>query len=132
MSALYTVLTGRPGDEALILVEQKDGGQLYRCADSFVHAMADANELLIRLRHHDEVNGDKEHTSSLAQRAEWNAAWLANGKWHASMMGTGNRLVRIGRARVARDKGQPLYCWYGPPVREYVVVQGRGPYQGKK
>jgi hypothetical protein len=51
-------------------------------------------------------------------------------EWHESMVGAQNRLFRLGKARVAREKAQPLFCWYGPRVPEYVVVAGRGPYRG--
>jgi hypothetical protein len=40
------------------------------------------------------------------------------------MVGTDNRLLRIGKVREAAAKGQALYCWYGPPVAEYVVASG--------
>jgi hypothetical protein len=40
------------------------------------------------------------------------------------MVGTENRLFRIGMVRQAAAKGQALYCWYGPPVPDYVVASG--------
>jgi hypothetical protein len=60
--------------------------------------------------------------------AKLDAAWMSAGRWHSAMVSTRNRLMRMGKARIAREKRQPLYCWYGPQLPEYKVVHGRGPY----
>jgi hypothetical protein len=128
MAALYSVLTGRSPDEALHLIDEKDGSRLYLCSDGFVDAMADTNQLLVRLGDADKERGDRSFSSFTAKMAELDAAWMEAGNWHSAMVSTSNRLMRMGKARLAREKGQPLYCWYGPQLREYVVVSGRGPY----
>jgi len=128
MAALYSVLTGGSSDEALHLVGEKDGSRLYLCSDAFVNAMADTNQLLVRLGDADKARGDRLLSSFVAKMAELDAAWMTAGSWHSAMVSTRNRLMRMGKARIAREKGQPLYCWYGPQLREYIVVHGRGPY----
>lgn len=60
-----------------------------------------------------------------------NAAWLKYGKWHKAQVGTENRLLRIGWARIAREKNHSLYVCYGPPIPEHVIVTGYGPYPSK-
>jgi hypothetical protein len=126
MAALYTALSGLASDDALQLVDQRNEGRLYRCSAAFVDAMADVNELLVRLGDEDRERGDKLFTTSAAQRNEFDIAWMRTADWHASMVSTRNRLTRLGKARIAREKMQPLFCWYGPKVPEYVVVAGRG------
>jgi hypothetical protein len=128
MAALYTLLTGASGDDALHLVQEENGSRLYRCSDAFVDAMANTNELLVRLGDDDKARGDRAYTTFEAKMAELDAAWMSAGNWHSEMVGTRNRLMRMGKARVAREKGQPLYCWFGPQLREYTFVQGEGPY----
>ena len=132
MEALYTVLTGEDRRGALIPVSERDGSRLFECSDSFVAAMADTNRLLVRLVEEDRVGGGPKGTAVATKLAELDAAWLAAGNWHSAMVGTSNRLMRIGKARIAQEKGQPLFCWYGPPVPEYVVIHGSGPYPGKR
>lgn len=128
MAALYTALTGDASTDVLLLVAEERGSRLYRCSDPFVDAMADANELLNRLGDEDEARGDESYSSQQAKFAELDAAWMTAADWHSAMVSTRNRLIRMGWARVARESGQPLYCWYGPRLREYTVVHGRGPY----
>lgn len=130
-AALYTALTGRPGDGALVLLRQEARGRLFQCSDDFVNAMADANEELIRLSEEDDRRGDEELTSFVERQQAIDRAWLEVGDWPSSVVGTSNRLGRMGWARTARDKGQPLYVWHGPRVQEYTVVAGRGPYPGR-
>lgn len=43
-------------------------------------------------------------------------------QWPPSQVRTWNELPRMGQARLAREKHQDLYAWYGPAVPEYVVV----------
>lgn len=128
MAALYSVLTGRSPSEALRLVDEKDGSRLYLCSDGFVDAMADTNQPLVRLGDADKERGDRSFSSFAAKMAELDAAWMGTGNWHSAMVSTRNRLTRMGKARIAREKGQPLYCWYGPQLQEYIVISGRGPY----
>jgi hypothetical protein len=58
------------------------------------------------------------------RREELAHRWLQIGGWHPEMVSTKNRLAWIGKVRQAAAKGQALYCWYGPPVPEYVVASG--------
>jgi hypothetical protein len=131
MAALYSALTGGSPDTALLLMEENSGSRLYRCSDAFVDAMAETNELLVRLGDSDKAQGDPSFSSFEAKMAELDAAWISTAKWHSSMVSTRNRLMRMGKARIAREKGQPLFCWYGPQLPEYTVVHGRGPYPPK-
>jgi hypothetical protein len=128
MAALYSVLTGQSGSEALRLVDEKNGSTLYLCSDAFVDVMADTNQLLVRLGDADKERGDRSLSSFAAKMAELDAAWMSAGSWHSAMVSARTRLLRMGKARIAREKGQPLYCWYGPQLREYIVIRGRGPY----
>jgi hypothetical protein len=91
--------------------------------------MADASELLVRLRDEDRTRRDAELTTFVAQRRQFDDAWMRAARWHASMVSTQNRLSRLGKAEIAREKEQPLFCWYGPKVAEYVVVAGRKSYR---
>lgn len=130
-AALYTALTGRSADGALILLRQEGQGRLFQFSQDFVDAMADANLELIRLSEEDDRRGDKELTSFAQRQEAIDRAWLSLGGWPSSVVGTSNRLGRMAWAVTARDKGQPLYVWHGPRVPEYVVVSGRGPYPGR-
>jgi len=66
MAALHLALTGRTSDDALQLAQDRNGGRLYRCSDRFVDAMADANELLVRLADEDRA---RERTQSRTRRS---------------------------------------------------------------
>lgn len=129
-AALFDVLGG-PAENPLVLIEHRGRGWLYRCSDAFMHAMADANELLVRLAEEDKARGDRELTAFQAKSADLDAAWMQKANWHPQMRSARNRLLRIGKAKVARDKAQSLYIWYGPRVPEYVIIAGSGPYPGK-
>src|SRR5690349_7900900 len=94
-AALYTVLTGRSAGEVLVEVERSGAGVLYRCADEFVEAMADANQLLVRLGDQDEAAGDGEFSRSAAQWAVYDRTWLAAGEWPSEVASTRNRLTRL-------------------------------------
>ena len=126
-AALYRVLTGRRDDDVLHAVEHRGQGSLYVCSPGFLNAMVDANDLLCRLADDDRANRDRHLTSFAAQRAAWSEAWMAAVDWPREMVSTLNRLGRIGKARIAKEKGQELYCWYGLAVPEHVVVSGSGP-----
>lgn len=120
-AALYTVLTGKPSDKVLIEVSRSGKGVLYRFSKDFVDAMADANELRKRLRAEDKARGDGEFTLTEAKTSEYNQGWLAAGDWPKSVAGTRNRLTRLAWADQARQRGQELYCWFGPSVAQMTV-----------
>ncbi len=130
-AALYTALTGRPADGALVLLQQEGKGRLFRCSQDFVRAMAEANDELLRLGEEDKRRGDDALSSFVERSQAIDRAWMDVGNWPSSVVGTGNRLGRMAWARTARDKGQPLYVWHGPRVQEYTVVSGQGPYPGR-
>ena len=71
MAGLYSVLTGQSPDEALQLLEERGGSCLYRCSDGFVDAMADANELLVRLGDADKERNDPSLSSFVARWPSW-------------------------------------------------------------
>ena len=133
MRALFDVLGGAHSERksALELIATSGPGSLYRCSEEFVTLMRRENEEAVRLSNLDEANGDKGYRLFVANREKLDAAWLKAGEWHRSLVGTGNKFGRLGWARIAQEKDQPLYCWYGPPVPEFVVVSGSGPYPGK-
>lgn len=126
-AALHTALTGRPADEALTVVHRAGPGVLHRCTDAFVDAMADANEHLVRLSEEDDADGDADLTRFTRRYEEIGQAWLAATGWPRDVVSVSGRLARLGWARVARERGHPLYAWHGPSRPAYVVVTGRGP-----
>jgi hypothetical protein len=119
MAALFTVLTGKDSKEALELLEETEPGQLYRCSPSFFDALVEADKTLARLARDQPELFEARHEQLAGQ-------WLQIGGWPPEMVSTRNRLFRIGKVREAAAKGQALYCWYGPPVAEYVVASGSG------
>lgn len=133
MLALFTLLGGDEDGmpDAMQLIEERGPGRLYRCSDRFVQLMAEQSRHELRLIDQDEKDGDMELTRFVTELARLDAAWMATGGWHTQMVGTRNRLAgRISYARWAQEKRQPVYCWYGPPVSEYALVHGQGPYPG--
>ena len=133
MRAFFVVLGGSPSkrEGALELLAKSGDGFLYRCSDEFVDMMRADNEESLRLGELDKLHGDKDLPLFSAHQRNLDAAWMDAGNWHKAQVGTRNKLFRTGLARVAQEKGQSLYCWYGPPVPQYVVVAGTGPYLGK-
>lgn len=129
-SALYRVLTGRNDAELLTLLSEEGEGRLFRVADRFLAAMADASRHLASLIPGSPPlpDGEEDGTPFGMQNRRWDEAWITEAEWPPEMVSTRNRLYRIGQARVAQEKGLPLYVWYGPRVPEYVVVSGPGPH----
>lgn len=130
-AALYQGLTGRPANDALDLVEHRDKGRLFQCSAGFVNAMAEANTALGERVAEDKARGDRGLTTFVSKLQELDDLWMATGQWPSTQKSTRNKLVRLGWARIAKERGQALYCWYGPSVSEYVVVAGSGAYPGK-
>ena len=130
MRALFTILGGSADalDDAMQLVAEDQQGQLFRCSERFVQLMKRENLESIRLGDEDQANGDAELTQFVAHQEWLNAAWMTHGNWHSAQRGTQNKLGRTGWARIADEKSQPLYCWYGPPILQRIVVMGRGEY----
>ena len=122
-SALFTVLTGRPPSEALRLVTEDGESRLFICTDDFASAMADASRAMLASR---DVDGFAEEQERLS------AAWMNATTWPDGYVSLKNRLQRLADARVAREKGLPLYFWFGPPVPMRSVVAGTGPYRGSR
>jgi hypothetical protein len=128
-AALYPALTGRPASQALRLVNRVGRGRLSRCSDGFVEAMAACCEESLRLADEDEAKGDADLTSFTRHQETVSRTWMSEGRWPRDVVGLQNRLVRLGTAREAAEKGQPLFAWHGPPVPQFVVTQGEGPYR---
>jgi hypothetical protein len=131
-AALYAVLTGRSASEALEPVDEDGPGRLFVCSRPFVEAMANMNAELQSLGDEDDAAGDRLLPRFTARLDELDRAWLAAGRWPEHFLGVRNRLApRLGRATEAITSGHPLWCWYGPSVPQFVVVQGSGPYRGR-
>jgi hypothetical protein len=128
-AALYSALTGRPPSEALHLVDRMGRGRLSRCSDGFVEAMAACCEESLRLADEDEARGDADLCSFTRHQEAVSRTWMREGRWPREAVGLKNRLVRLGTAREAAEKGQPLFVWHGPPVTQFVVTPGEGPYR---
>jgi hypothetical protein len=127
-AALYPALTGRTASEALLLIDRLGTGRLSQCSDGFVEAMAACSEESLRLADEDEARGDEDLTLFVQHQDAVSAAWMTAGRWPRSVLGLQNRLVRLGTARKARAKGRRMFAWHGPPVPQFVVVSGQGPY----
>ncbi len=83
-AAFYTVLTGRPSDEAMTLLETKGPGALYAFTNAYVDALVDEQGHLEALANEDEANGDtKNFRSSLI---DWK-----NFLWLGSLRGSGQK-----------------------------------------
>ncbi|WP_136517373.1 hypothetical protein [Cellulomonas telluris] len=121
-AALYTALTGRPADDALVVVDRAGPGVLHRCSDAFVDAMAAANEEMIRLADDDDADGDRDLTRFVRRFHEVGRAWLCATQWPRDVVDVSGRLGRLGWARLARERGHPLYAWHGPSRPAYGVV----------
>jgi hypothetical protein len=128
--ALYTALTGDDSKDSLVILERSGDGALSKFSKEFLDAMADANERHLRLADADEEAGNADFPGFSAAQDDLDRAWMAAADWPRSVVGTKNRLVRLGDASVARKRGQELYCWHGPAVPQFVIVQGSGGYPG--
>lgn len=130
-AALYTALGGDPSDARLIEVARAGRGALSRFEDSFVDAMAEHSIESLRLADLDDARGERDLPSFIAHQDALDRAWMNVGRWPHEVSSTTNRLLRTANARVAREKGQSLYCWHGPAVPMRGIVAGRGPYPGR-
>ncbi|TBN57086.1 hypothetical protein EYE40_06545 [Glaciihabitans arcticus] len=132
MRDLFVVLGGSPleRDEALERFAEVGDGLLYRCSATFLNLMVEEEAATLRVLHEEQAGGESETPRWLARRNALDEAWLAGSSWHPDQVSTGNKLFRLGLARMAHEKGQALYCWYGPSVPEYVIESGTGPYPG--
>ena len=130
--ALFTVLTGQPSDDALIVLKRESVAQLSRASDAFLDAMADECDHQLRLGEEDDAVGDKNLTRFASRRDELDRAWLKACTWERGLRGTGNKLHRLGIARSARMKGLHLYFWHGPPVPMRALISDSGPLPGRE
>lgn len=92
-SALYTVLTGRPAEEALELVARKGAGSLYTCSQPFVEAMTDASLLGRPPRGGGRRPGRQAAASVSAQHEAWRREWMRIGGWPRGVETTTHRFV---------------------------------------
>ncbi len=125
-AALYTALTGEPAEGVLTVQETCGRGALHRFERPFVDAMAAAKERLVALGVQDDADGDHEMTRFTQQLNAFDKAWLAAARWPRGVTGTNHRLDRLHWAKAARDREQPLYCWFGPAVPMYYTVGSHG------
>ncbi len=134
MRDFFVVLGGEPADRdsALELIARSGKGSLYRLSERFVDLMAAENQEALRLGELDKANGDNDFSLFAAHREKLDRAWVEMRPWHRTQVSLRNKLSRTAYARRARTEGRSLYCWYGPPIPEYVIVQGSGPYPGFK
>jgi hypothetical protein len=127
-AALYTALTGELAAKALTRVDQVEKGLLSRCSPEFVEAMAACCEEGMRLADEDEARGELELPAFGQHQHAISTAWMRAGRWPREVVSLTNRLTRLGKAREARATGKPLFVWHGPPVPQFVVTFGQGPY----
>ena len=127
-SSLYTALTGHSAAHALPVVDRVGRGRLSRCSEHFVEAMATYLDESLRLANEDEATGDKDLTSFAHHQDALSEAWMSVGRWPREVVGLQNRLVRLGTARQALAQGRPVFAWHGPPVPQFTVKAGQGPY----
>jgi hypothetical protein len=118
LGALYTVLTSRPGEEAVEDVERQGPGTLARLAKRFATGLTELGTI------HTDVE------SALAAQRGIAARWFATVHWSSPTMKVGGVEMRVlsfaATARLAQQKGHPVYCWHGPAVPTYVIAQGVG------
>jgi hypothetical protein len=114
MRALYHVLTGDDSESALTVVAAAGQAELAVLADRFVAALVDVADAYAR--------NEQEMLDDIARR------WATAVVWPASMRIEGLSQTRLPARAVtaagARKRGQPMYCWRGPAMKEYVVVSG--------
>lgn len=126
-AALFTALTGRAPEGALVVLDEAGRGRLSVCSETFLNAMADACEEHLALADADKAAGSKAMPTSARAHDELAAAWRQAVRWPRHVAPLGRRLARLGWARQARLKEQPLYMWHGPSVPVFAIATGRVP-----
>ena len=117
-ATLYTVLSGRPSHEALTLLEAKGKGSLYAFSEASFAAMLADDEVAGAILDQDKPGEAGVGLDLFIRRQEeLSAAWIATGVWPRAVTGTNHRL-RTGLAREAAAKGNRVFVWYGPAVKD--------------
>jgi hypothetical protein len=101
-----------------------------RFCSAFVDAMADANEVLLRLAEEDDTRKNNELSSFVAKRQEYDRAWMAAADWPSSQVSTWNKLTRMGAAMVPGGRANrcsrgtarlcPSTSWY--PAKVHIRI----------
>ncbi|VEH27283.1 Uncharacterised protein [Cellulomonas fimi] len=126
-AALFTALTGHAPEGALVVLEEAGSGRLSVCSETFLNAMADACEEHLALADADEAAGRKDLPTFARAYDELAVAWRQAVRWPRHVAPLSQRLGRLGSARHARLKEQPLYMWHGPSVPMFAIATGRMP-----
>lgn len=117
-SALFGVLGGRPS-EAWTEIGKTRGAMLVKLSDHFVDVLADLSRRAI-----DVPEGE---VADLSEIEEVAVRWRQATRWPKRQLAKGliDRLILDAAwSRVAREKSQDVYCWFGPAVPEYEIVSG--------
>jgi hypothetical protein len=114
--ALFAVLGGDPS-RAWTELRRGHSSLLVKISDAFAHDLARMSMRALQA----DAEARLDEVKSVAER------WLRAADWPPDQLARGleSRLVPdMGWARLAAEKGQSLYCWFGPAVPEYVIGSG--------
>jgi hypothetical protein len=117
LAVLYSVISGRPAEEALVDARRDPPAVLARLADPFVHALAAIGA------------PQREGQDLWAIYDKFAAAWLQAVRWRPEMQ-VGGLAMRIfhdaHECRRGLEKGLPVWAWHGKRAPEYVIAHGVG------
>jgi hypothetical protein len=89
------------------------GATLGEVARPFAEGLATLHDDELPASRHRRQHNPKDEIEAISQR------WMATQRANLEMSGFRDRLASWRqRARLARERGEPLYCWYGPPLDE--------------
>jgi hypothetical protein len=117
LTALHTLLTGRPATEALEGRRSAGSGTMARLSNSFVDSLAPIGQ----------PSGDPEQM--LARHRAIAESWLTATTWPSPMQtgGLETRLLKLTNiCRQASENGLSVYAWQGDSVPEYAIAHGVG------
>ena len=118
LSALYTVVSGKPRTEALRDRRAVGPGTIAALSDDFVTSLA-------------ALSGTGGDADAIVGRYEEVAdRWFVAVPWPDGMRvrGLTSRLLDwAGKCQLARKEGMGVYCWHGPRVPAYVIAHGVEP-----
>jgi hypothetical protein len=117
LSALYSVVTGRPRLEALVDLRTEPQGELARLSDAFVAAFSPIGP------------PQRDGQDLWAEYLRIAEPWFKAAKWRTDMQigGLTMRIFHVAWAcRKATDRGCQAWAWCGKRVPEYVIASGIG------